>query len=176
MLMGLVTIDRQSELKLLRVSKGYMACSSSKYVFSLKDTVKHSKSGRPTPHIEVFEFPENKTVCPVRALNADIRLTKGWRLGEAQLFVSFIAPHKKVSKSTIARWLKDTLRLTGVDTGTFQAHSIRAASSSKSHNKGLSANDILKQGNWSRESTWQRFYHKEVRSATKDFQNTLLKL
>ena len=131
MLMGIVNIDRQSELKLLRINKGYMACNSSKYIFSLKDTVKHSKSGRPTPHIEVFEFTENKTLCPVRALNTYINLAKKWRRGEDQLFLSFIAPHKKVSKSTIARWLKETLKLTGIDTGTFQAHSIRAASSSK---------------------------------------------
>ncbi len=39
----------------------------------------------------------------------------------------------------------------------FKAHSTRAASTA---DKGVSSQDILKMADWSRESTFARFYHK----------------
>ena len=176
MLLGLVTISRGSELKLLKINEGHMARCSSKYIFCLGDKVKHSRSGKPVSPTEIFEHKEEKTLCLVRTLDTYLDLTKSWRKGESQLFLSFIEPHSKVSRSTITRWLKETLQLAGIDTKIFQSHSIRAASSSRVHCRGLSTLDILKQGNWSQESTWQRFYHKEIHSSAKEFQNTLLKL
>ena len=51
------------------------------------------------------------------------------------------------------------LKQSGINTDIFQTHSVRAASSYKVHSKGLFTDDILSMGNWSRESTWQKFYH-----------------
>ena len=176
MLLGLVTIDRGSELILFNIDKTHMGKCSSKYMFSLKGTVKHSRKGKPLPCVEIFEHKEEIALCPVKCLDAYIKFTKPLRNGETQLFLSHMNPHKKVSKSTITRWIKETLLLSGIDTNIYQTHSLRAASSSKVHSKGLSTMDILKHGNWSQESTWQKFYHKEVQSSARRFQNTLLKL
>ena len=66
------------------------------------------------------------------------------------------------------------LDLAGINTNNFKAHSLRSASSSKVANLGLKLVDILENGNWSNESTWQRFYHKRVASASQRFQETLL--
>ena len=63
-----------------------------------------------------------------------------------------------------------------VDTTVFQAHSLRGASSSKALLKGLSVKDIVNHGRWSRESTWQKFYHRKVESAAKKYQDSVLKL
>ena len=114
--------------------------------------------------------------CSIAVLNSYIELTKAWRDQETRLFLSFIRPHKAIGKSTIARWLKEVLYLSGINTDIFQPHSIRGASSSKVSMKGLSVQDILNRGNWSNESTWQRFYHKEVVTSAKRFQDALLKL
>ena len=65
--------------------------------------------------------------------------------------------------STISRWLKETLVLSGVTKILdFGGHSTRSASTSKAELSGLSVKEVLDRGSWSNESTWQKFYHKEI--------------
>ena len=66
------------------------------------------------------------------------------------------------------------LTAAGINTSKFKAHSLGAAASSKVANLGLKLVDILENGNWTNESTWQRFYHKRVASASQRFQETFL--
>ena len=143
---------------------------------SISQTVKHSRRGKVPPPVIFYRFPEDIRLCPIAALDSYIDLTKTWREKETQLFLSYVSPHKAIGKSTIARWLKEVLTLSGINTDHFQAHSVRGASSSKVSSKGLSVQDILNRGNWSNESTWQRFYHKEVETPARRFQDSLLKL
>ena len=49
----------------------------------------------------------------------------------------------------------------------FTAYSTRAASTSAAKSKKISVRDILKAGNWSRESTFNRFY-KTITLATEN--------
>ena len=51
------------------------------------------------------------------------------------------------------------LHMAGVDSKV-TAHSTRAASASAAKTTGASVADILKAGNWCRESTFNRFYNK----------------
>ena len=44
----------------------------------------------------------------------------------------------------------------------FKAYSFRGASTSKAKVNGASLEDILKRGSWSNQSTWQKFYRKEI--------------
>ncbi len=69
--------------------------------------------------------------------------------------MAIIKPHRAVTSSTIARWLKAVIGASGVDTSIFNAHSVRGASSSKAENMGITTNDILKAADWSSE----KFYH-----------------
>ena len=48
----------------------------------------------------------------------------------------------------------------GIDISQFKAHSTRAASTSAAAASGVPMKDILKTANWSRESTFQKFYLK----------------
>ena len=66
------------------------------------------------------------------------------------------------------------LSWSGIDTNLFKTHSLRAASTSKVSCWGLQMKDILSNGNWSNESTWQKFYHKKISSPSERFQNALL--
>ena len=66
--------------------------------------------------------------------------------------------------------------LADVDTKVFKAHSLRGASSSKALLSGLSVKEVIDHGRWSQESTWQRFYHKKVDSASKKYQDSVLML
>ena len=63
--------------------------------------------------------------------------------------------------------------MAGVDTRGFSAHSVRSASSSKAAARGVSIKDILKQGNWSSEDVWQKFYHKNVYEANSTMSESL---
>ena len=62
-------------------------------------------------------------------------------------------PHKPVVSSTISEWVKTVLMKSGVDIGTFKAHSTRTSSTSKAGCQGVPIEDILKQGSWSNKST-----------------------
>ena len=79
------------------------------------------------------------------------------------LFLSVNKPHKPISPSTIARWLKTILSKAGVDTEIFKAHSVRSASTSAAAMAGITTEDILKAADWSSETVFQKFYHKPVR-------------
>ena len=48
----------------------------------------------------------------------------------------------------------------GIDTDLFKGHSVRTAAASAAHKAGASIKDILKAGNWRRESTFRKFYYK----------------
>jgi len=44
------------------------------------------------------------------------------------LFVAIVKPHKSVASCTITWWLKEVLKLSGIDVNNFKAHSTRSAS------------------------------------------------
>ena len=173
MLLALIAIPRGSELHLLDTN--LMTKSEEKCVFYLGGTVKHSRDGKIPPDLDFHSFVEEPCLCPVLALQEYTDRMKEWiSESDSKLFRSILKPHKQITKSTITRWIKEVLKQSGIDTTIFQAHSIRAAASSKAHNMGLSTEDILKKGNWSQKSTWQKFYHKRIISASQKFQEKIL--
>ena len=152
-----------------------MTKSEKIYVFYIGGTVKHSRDGKTPPEIEFHSFIEEPCLCPVLALDEYTNRMKEWiSTSDSKLFRSILKPHKQITKSTITRWIKEVLKLSGIDITVFQAHSIRAAASSKAFTMGLSTDDILKKGNWSQKSTWQKFYHKHIISASEKFEIKVL--
>ena len=77
------------------------------------------------------------------------------------LLISFMKPYRKVSTDTIARWIKTVLRLAGIDTSIFKAHSTRSASTSAATKLGVPLHDMSTAG-WSSNSTFGKFYNKDV--------------
>ena len=78
-----------------------------------------------------------------------------------RLFLAVVEPHKPVSSSTLARWLKSLFGRAGIDTGIFKGHSVRGAATSAAANAGVSMSDILNAADWSSESV---FCYKPVHS------------
>ena len=90
------------------------------------------------------------------------------RLGRAncgELFITTTQPYKRVSSDTLARWIKTTMTDSGIDTGEFSAHSCRAASRSTASLKGVSLTTIIRSASWTGDSTFKKFYLKEIRDA-----------
>ena len=81
---------------------------------------------------------------------------------ETKLFISTRKPHKHVTTGTLARWMKECLRLAGIDTSVFKAHSFRRASVSSAYAHGATLHDIMSAANWSSVSTFREFYNRPV--------------
>lgn len=174
MLMALTAIKRCSDLHLLDTR--FMALGEDKVMFKIMGKPKNfrNKGKMPEP---VTYWVSGEELCPVSTIRAYVDRTETWRKenSETSFFLSFIQPHRAVTASTIGRWLKTVLGNVGVDTSKFTAHSTRSAASSKYKTLGASVSEIMKCGNWSSSSTWQRFYHKPITSGIKEAQKSMLK-
>ena len=85
--------------------------------------------------LEIRQFPRNPSLCPVKSLTAYLHRTKPLRQTQA-LFLCHIKPFGPASGPTLSRWVKAVLQEAGLDTGIFQAHSVRSASCSAAKRGG----------------------------------------
>ena len=138
-----------------------MQLFADKLVINISDLLKQSAPSRNNP---VLEFPKCKgdeTLCIMSAIETYVTRTSTVRQDD-YLFLSFNKPYRSVTKSTIARWIKDVLSAAGIDTDVFGPHSIRGAASTAAASHGVSLENILSTAGWSNASTFARFYHKQV--------------
>ena len=95
-------------------------------------------------------------------LEVYLRRTKYLRTSNS-LFIFTIRPHTAAARGTLARWIADIISSTD-QRGT--GGSVRLASSSKALAGNLALDSVLEAGEWSRTSTFFRFYNKTVRTFT----------
>ena len=170
MLLALAAVSRGSELKMLDTR--FLAVSETKLVFWFAQPPKNCRKKGVSPKpLEILT--SGMSLCPVRTTRHYITRTIIHRGDNTPLFIGTVKPHKPVTRSTIGRWLKEVLKQVGVNIEAFQSHSTRSASSSGAFTRGASIQDILDRGNWSNESTWQRFYNKHIINANARYQNAL---
>jgi len=90
-----------------------------------------------------------------------------------QLLISLVQPYHGVTSSTISRWVVNMLDLCGIDTKIFKTHSARSASTSKASSVGISLSEIVKRGRRKSDSTFRKFYLKNIKD-TLTFQEGIL--
>ena len=56
-----------------------------------------------------------------------------------------------------------------INSGIYQAHSLQSASTSSASYKGVNLSTILKSANWTRNSTFKKYYKKEIDQLYCDF-------
>ena len=83
--------------------------------------------------------------------------TKNLRKSEDRLFISYIKPHKRVSRDTIRRWLYSTMKDADINIEKFGPYSTRSASVSKAVKLDIPIDYIMKTAGWSRSSTFEFF-------------------
>ena len=81
---------------------------------------------------------------------------------QGRLMITCRKPQKEASSDTLSSWIKGELQSAGIDATIFQAHSYRAASTSKARQQRIKISKILKRGSWSRENTFIKFYNKDL--------------
>ena len=70
--------------------------SDHSYIFTIHDLVKHPKTVKPDPALELPKFTADDRICVASTRKDYIHRTNSVRGNEEQLFVSFIQPQNKV--------------------------------------------------------------------------------
>ena len=175
MLLALTGACRGSELKSLKVS--LMQDKGTEIWFRIDGLTKTKRPSKPHITLKWAQYDEDSKLDVTRSLRTYVERTGQLRGKEDQLFISHTKPHKAVETCTIARWLKGVMESVGIDVGKYKAHSTRAAATSRARQLGLSVEQIVERANWSRATTFHKFYNKEVQVATgKRFQDKVLQM
>lgn len=139
-----------------------MTVNTTSCQFHLLDQTKTSKPGQKCKPLVFNEYTLDPKLCPLSMLKEYIQKTKPLRNSAKKLFISFMQPHKAVSRDTISRWTKDVLKPSIIDITTFTAHSTRAATASKANAKDVPLDMILYAIGWESAQTFSRFYNKPI--------------
>ena len=145
-----------------------------KVVFIVSELTKTSKPGKHCTTLEFLSYDNDPRLCLVSCLKEYLDRTANMRQDHQKLLVSYQKPHKAISKDTLARWLKQELKLAGIDTSIFGAHSTRAASTSAAKAHNVSIATIMTSAGWSSENTFRKFYNKAITSTKENFGQKLL--
>ena len=164
MLSALVSASRCSYL--YQFDLKYRHIKDENYFFVVAGLVKGSAPKKPHMKIRLPSFPEDPALCSFSYCQEYIRRTQTYRPDSSSkglLFLSYIKPHKLVKICTIALWVKEVLSLSGIDISQFSAHSTRSASTSTAFKSGVPISDIMKVADWTRASTFKKFYQKPIK-------------
>lgn len=160
-LLAITSFSRCADLASIRLQS--IRFSSQGESSSLSRPRKAQHAG-PLYSLYIGGWSQKSAICPVDCLRRYIDRTAALQdeSDSELLFIGSTKPHKPVSISTIARWVKDQLKEAGIYTTIFSAHSVREAAASKAVANGIAIQSILNQGHWARESTFARFYKRVV--------------
>lgn len=161
-LIAITTFRRCSDLQSLRIGEGNVSVLHTGVFFIRHGLSKQDRPGHMGSKIFVPGFKENKLLDPKRALFHYLKMTDKFRCvdrSESKLFLSLNRPHNPVSCQTISNWIVSTIQLAYDDKKKgVKAHSTRAIGPSWALFKGSSMKAIMEAADWSRESTFVKFY------------------
>ena len=174
MLTALVSAQRGQSLHMLDIR--FMKEGETQFDFLLPEHIKQSKPRYKPPSVMLKAYPTDKTLCVVSHMKEYLRRTKPLRGDSTKLFISFMKPHKHISRETLSRWIKTVMEADAKETSIFHTHSTRAAGTSKAKAAAacVTIQEILDTAGRSSSKTFDRFYNKRA-SNELTFTNSLLK-
>ena len=140
MLLAPTSASRASNIHHLDIR--FMSLSEEKVVFNFPKLLKTWKKGRAPPKLETFAFEKDTDLCVIQRC-IWIHHKNGEMKKKTQLLLGINNPYKPVSVSTVSRWVKDIMLLSGIDVSLFKGHSTRSASLSRASLSGASIQEIL---------------------------------
>lgn len=161
-LLALALFMRVSEIASIEYES--ICFSQNQVAFSLTRPRKAQRSGA-TQRFDLQRSTDARC-CPFVAVRDYLERTEPATTRKT-LFVAVTNHIAPVTASTVGRWIKHYINSAGVDTHIFSAHSTRGAAASKAVANGASIQSVLKAASWTRESTFSRFYHKDVQAGRK---------
>ena len=138
-----------------------MVVTDTAATFAPDSVLKHSRKGRKLDTFVYRAYNANKKLCVLDCINEYLnRRASKVKDDTNKLLVTYGKPYKGSSPDTIRRWIKDLF--TTCKIFDFSAHSCRSASTSKAAKLGMDMDDIVSKACWKKETTFQRFYNKEI--------------
>ena len=157
---------------LVSLNLDFMKVYSDSVIFYFPNLLKTSQIGKENSFCLKLEHFQEESLCVFHTLLYYIKKTKRLRKSK-QMLVSYVT-FNAVSTSTIARWLKNVLELSGIDVGQFKAHSFRSAAVSAAARNNCSVKNILNTAGWKSDSNFYKFYHRQsVNGADTSFVNAV---
>lgn len=136
-----------------------MSVERTQIVFFFPNLLKTTRSSRSNNFVLHLRHYVDEKLCVMHTLLYYLEATKSLR-DSKQVLISYVS-YKAVSTSTVARWLKAVLTLSGIDTDMYKAHSYRSASVSKAYLR-CSLKTILDTADWKTDKTFHKFYCRPV--------------
>lgn len=170
-LLALSSGQRMQTLSLIRCSNIHENMEGIK-IF-IPDRTKTSGPGKFQPFINLPYFKEEPRLCTASLLKKYLLMTKDARQNDF-LFITYKSPHRTASKQTLSRWVKETLKASGI-CESYKTHSTRHASTSDALRKVLSLEIIRRSAGWSSSSlVFNKFYNRPL-AETDSFMETVFK-
>lgn len=139
--------------------------SSSHVVIVVPQLLKTSRPGANSPSLSFPVMPQDVTLCVPSTLRRYLDLTNSFADPQGPLFLSTRGAQGPAAGPTLARWVKNVLERSGVDTALFKCHSTRHASVSAAARREVPVDVIFAAAGWSsRSHTFQRFYNRPMAS------------
>ena len=154
-LLALSSATRAQTLTFLNIDS--MTICEDRVFFVFNDLLKTS---RPSQSYTLNLYHnQDESICVMHTLLYYLEKTEDLR--KSQYVLVSYCTYSRVTSSTVARWLKEVLRLSGIDCSLFKAHSYRGAASSAAFLGGCSLNEILKVADWSSVKNFKKYYLRE---------------
>lgn len=169
-LIAITCFRRCSDIQSLQLGEGSVNIQNTGITFSRHGLAKQDREGHYGTNIFIPAFKDNKKLDPKRCLYYYLKRTEPFRKcpdgsDEKRVFLSLNEPHKPVSSQTISNWIVQTLKLTLKNKKLkVKGHSTRALGSSYALYKGASLSSVLAAADWSRESTFVKYYLRDMSS------------
>ena len=168
------TFRRCGDIQALRIDSGFMSIVQEGIIFIREGLSKQDRPGHSCKKILVPCFRKNSKVDPKRAVESYLKKTAVLRQNSGsevnQLFISINKPHKAVSKQTVSSWIVGVIKLAYEDSEmNVKAHSTRAIGPSWALFNGASITSILEAADWSSDTTFKKFYYRELESQDWEF-------
>lgn len=165
-LVAISTYRRSSDLQALTLGSGSISIQNRGITFVRQGLSKTDRPNHIAKKIFVPSFKEDKRLDPTRALKVYLKKTSCFRSSEGEntgFFLSVNEPHNPVTSQTISKWLVQLIKLAYTDPSMkVRGHSTRAIGPSWALYNGASVKGILKAADWSKETTFTRFYLRDV--------------
>ena len=149
-------VNMLTHMKMQNIFLTEMECT-----FVFDEVLKHSRPGFNTKPMVFRAFPDQPSLCPVKAI-CEYLEARNAISDDASFFVTHRRPYSRPSPDTIARWIKGMLVLSGIESGKYSAHSCRHAATSSAMFRGIGLETILKSASWSNAKTFKKHYFREI--------------
>ena len=169
-LVAITCFRRCSDIQSLQLGEGSVNVQHKGLTFVRHGLAKQDREGHFGTSIFIPTFLEIKKLDPKRCIYHYLKKTEPFRRKtdgseEVSVFLSLNEPHKPVSSQTISSWIVQTIKMSlGDKSAKIRGHSTRAIGSSYALLKGASLSSILSAADWSRESTFVKFYLRDMSS------------